>query len=183
MFHQIDEFFLNSSTGSEVSQDHPYQRSPVWSDHEVWRWEAGVHAARQKPSPGLAHGVQSQVISFLLQGGAPLLGILPGQFSLFLIKIFLQLEAILCQKGAITFSCIFFQGIVLPEAYTKPGAECIECLECGGLFSPQKFVCHSHSPQNRICHWGFDSANWRHYIQVTHLLQSPDLHGAFLHAL
>ena len=61
----------------------------------------------------------------------------------------------------------FFQGIVLPEAYTKPGAECIECLECGGLFSPQKFVCHSHSPQNRICHWGFDSANWRHYIQVT----------------
>ena len=115
MFHQIDDFFLNSSTGSEVSQDHPYQRSSVWSDHEVWRWEAGVHAARQKPSPGLAHGVQSQVISFLLQGGAPLLGILPGQFSLFLIEIFLQLEAILCQKGAITFSCIFFRALFYPK--------------------------------------------------------------------
>ena len=61
----------------------------------------------------------------------------------------------------------YCQGIVLPEAYVKPTSECIECLECGGLFCPQKFVCHTHSAKNRICHWGFDSANWRHYIQLS----------------
>ena len=34
--------------------------------------------------------------------------------------------------------------------------------------SPAKFVCHSHSKQeNRTCHWGFDSANWAAYIQVS----------------
>ena len=59
------------------------------------------------------------------------------------------------------------QGIVLPEAYTNPMAKCIECLECEGLYCPQKFVCHSHSPKNRICHWGFDSSNWRSYIQLS----------------
>ena len=50
---------------------------------------------------------------------------------------------------------------------------CVECLQCEGLFSPQKFVCHSHSPENRTCHWGFDSNNWLTYLQVTkHLLQT-----------
>ena len=43
---------------------------------------------------------------------------------------------------------------------------CVECLQCEGLFSPQKFVCHSHSPENRTCHWGFDSSNWLTYLQV-----------------
>ena len=60
------------------------------------------------------------------------------------------------------------RGIVLPEAYTNPSAKCIECLECEGLFCPAKFVCHSHgrNRENRTCHWGFDSANWRAYLHL-----------------
>ena len=41
-----------------------------------------------------------------------------------------------------------------------------QCLECEGLFCPQKFVCHSHDPKNRTCHWGFDSENWRAYLHL-----------------
>ena len=41
-----------------------------------------------------------------------------------------------------------------------------QCLECEGLFCPQKFVCHSHNPKNRTCHWGFDSDNWRSYLHL-----------------
>ena len=60
------------------------------------------------------------------------------------------------------------RGIVLPEAYTTSTALCIECLECQGLFCPQKFVCHSHgNRENRTCHWGFDSANWRSYLLLS----------------
>ena len=59
------------------------------------------------------------------------------------------------------------RGIVLPEAYTSASARCIECLECEGLFCPAKFVCHSHrNRENRTCHWGFDSANWRAYLHL-----------------
>ena len=39
-------------------------------------------------------------------------------------------------------------------------------MECEGLFCPQKFVCHSHNPKNRTCHWGFDSDNWRAYLHL-----------------
>ena len=39
-------------------------------------------------------------------------------------------------------------------------------MECEGLFCPQKFVCHSHDPKNRTCHWGFDSDNWRAYLHL-----------------
>ncbi len=60
------------------------------------------------------------------------------------------------------------RGILLPEAYTSPTARCIECLDCEGLFCPQKFVCHSHrNRENRTCHWGFDSANWRAYLLLS----------------
>ena len=60
------------------------------------------------------------------------------------------------------------RGIVLPEAYTAPTARCIECLECEGLFCPAKFVCHSHrNRENRTCHWGFDSVNWRAYLHLS----------------
>ncbi|XP_021957973.1 ski oncogene [Folsomia candida] len=42
---------------------------------------------------------------------------------------------------------------------------CIECVECHGLFSPARFVAHSHHRQEvRTCHWGFDSSKWRHYL-------------------
>jgi len=60
------------------------------------------------------------------------------------------------------------EGLVLPEAYTTPNARCIECLQCEGLFSPQKFVCHAHdNTENRTCHWGFDSNHWRTYLQLS----------------
>lgn len=57
------------------------------------------------------------------------------------------------------------KGLFNPEAYTTSSANCIQCLDCGMWLSPQKFVCHSHKAlENRTCHWGFDSANWRSYL-------------------
>ena len=59
------------------------------------------------------------------------------------------------------------KGIFGPELYTNPHAKCIACFDCNGIFSPQKFVCHSHKAlENRTCHWGFDSANWRSYLLI-----------------
>lgn len=42
----------------------------------------------------------------------------------------------------------------------------VRCSDCGLLFSPRCFVCHAHqrSREARTCHWGFDSARWRHYL-------------------
>lgn len=49
----------------------------------------------------------------------------------------------------------------------SPSARCIECIECEGLFCPQKFVCHAHrNRERRTCHWGFDSVNWRSYLML-----------------
>ncbi|CAL1544369.1 unnamed protein product [Lymnaea stagnalis] len=57
------------------------------------------------------------------------------------------------------------KGLINPDTYTTPDAKCIRCEDCYGMFSPSKFVCHSHkSLENRTCHWGFDSANWRSYL-------------------
>ena len=57
------------------------------------------------------------------------------------------------------------KGVFSPEAYTTSSALCVQCVDCGRWFSTQKFVCHSHKAlENRTCHWGFDSANWRHYL-------------------
>uniref|UniRef100_T1IV82 c-SKI SMAD4-binding domain-containing protein n=1 Tax=Strigamia maritima TaxID=126957 RepID=T1IV82_STRMM len=57
------------------------------------------------------------------------------------------------------------KGLYTPDDYSSPSALCIECLECHGHFSPQKFVCHAHKAlEKRTCHWGFDSANWRAYV-------------------
>lgn len=46
--------------------------------------------------------------------------------------------------------------------------EQIECNHCKLLFTGEKFVSHSHSIRHfrRICHWGFDSSNWRHYLHL-----------------
>lgn len=56
-------------------------------------------------------------------------------------------------------------GLYMPDLYTDLHARCIQCVECHGIFSPQKFVCHAHhQKENRTCHWGFDSLNWRAYI-------------------
>ena len=57
------------------------------------------------------------------------------------------------------------KGLFSPELYTNPNSKCIQCCDCRGVFSPQRFVCHSHKAlENRTCHWGFDSANWRAYL-------------------
>ncbi|XP_044739627.1 ski oncogene [Chrysoperla carnea] len=60
------------------------------------------------------------------------------------------------------------RGLCTPELYTSKSARCIECLDgCQGMFSPQQFVCHAHRDlENRTCHWGFDSTNWRTYLHV-----------------
>lgn len=57
------------------------------------------------------------------------------------------------------------KGLFVPELYTNPHAACIQCLDCRLMFPTQKFVVHSHKRlENRTCHWGFDSSNWRAYI-------------------
>ena len=68
------------------------------------------------------------------------------------------------------------QGLFVPQFYTQPEAPCIQCIECQLLFSPQKFVMHSHkSPDKRTCHWGFDSAKWPCYLQLARKYQgTPD---------
>ncbi|KAK1786847.1 hypothetical protein P4O66_017229, partial [Electrophorus voltai] len=61
------------------------------------------------------------------------------------------------------------QGLFLPHFYMQLDAPCIQCMECQLLFSPQNFVMHSHkSPDKRTCHWGFDSAKWPCYLQLSH---------------
>ncbi|XP_033942416.1 v-ski avian sarcoma viral oncogene homolog a isoform X2 [Pseudochaenichthys georgianus] len=57
------------------------------------------------------------------------------------------------------------KGLFVPELYTNPNAACIQCMDCRLMYPTHKFVVHSHKAQeNRTCHWGFDSANWRAYI-------------------
>ncbi|KAG5838715.1 hypothetical protein ANANG_G00226520 [Anguilla anguilla] len=57
------------------------------------------------------------------------------------------------------------KGLFVPELYTSPNAACIQCMDCRLMYPTHKFVVHSHkSLENRTCHWGFDSANWRAYI-------------------
>ncbi|XP_025837119.1 ski oncogene-like [Agrilus planipennis] len=75
-------------------------------------------------------------------------------------------------KGTLTFRVYHecfgkCRGTCVPDLYTSKAARCIECLECTGYFSPQQFVCHVHrNLENRTVHWGFDSANWRHYLNI-----------------
>ncbi|XP_037335280.1 v-ski avian sarcoma viral oncogene homolog a [Pungitius pungitius] len=57
------------------------------------------------------------------------------------------------------------KGLFVPELYSSPNAPCIQCMDCRLMYPTHKFVVHSHKAQeNRTCHWGFDSANWRAYI-------------------
>ncbi|XP_011637359.1 ski oncogene [Pogonomyrmex barbatus] len=60
------------------------------------------------------------------------------------------------------------KGIFDAKLFETDDSVCIECLECGYQFSPQRFVRHAHrSLENRTCHWGFDSANWRSYLLLS----------------
>ena len=58
-------------------------------------------------------------------------------------------------------------GTLYPALYISGQAECIQCDTCQALFSPRTFVSHGHkSEENRICHWGFNSDNWRAYLKA-----------------
>ncbi|XP_047438240.1 v-ski avian sarcoma viral oncogene homolog a [Mugil cephalus] len=60
------------------------------------------------------------------------------------------------------------KGLFVPELYTSPNAACIQCMDCRLMYPTHKFVVHSHKGQeNRTCHWGFDSANWRAYVLLS----------------
>ncbi|XP_033107695.1 ski oncogene-like [Anneissia japonica] len=60
------------------------------------------------------------------------------------------------------------KGVFFPELYNHPDAPSIECVECMNMYPPQKFIVHSHGgKENRTCHWGFDSANWRSYLMLS----------------
>nr|XP_023686171.1 ski-like protein isoform X1 [Paramormyrops kingsleyae]XP_023686172.1 ski-like protein isoform X1 [Paramormyrops kingsleyae] len=59
------------------------------------------------------------------------------------------------------------RGLFAGLLYEHPDASCIQCAQCGLLFSPCRFVMHSHRPPDRrTCHWGFDSARWPRYLQL-----------------
>lgn len=58
-------------------------------------------------------------------------------------------------------------GTFITERYTHVNAQCIQCSQCGSIFTPHQFVTHNHKGfENRLCHWGFDSAEWRTYLQL-----------------
>ncbi|CDS38331.1 ski oncolocus tag [Echinococcus multilocularis] len=60
------------------------------------------------------------------------------------------------------------RGRVYPHLYNSVTSPCIVCRTCNKLFSPQDFVGHTHSvnESDSCCHWGFDSTNWRSYLQL-----------------
>ena len=67
------------------------------------------------------------------------------------------------------YHCCFGRayGIIHPHLYINQNSQCIECENCHLLFSTQNFVVHAHrNDESRICHWGFDSSNWRLYIKL-----------------
>lgn len=62
------------------------------------------------------------------------------------------------------------EGICTPDLYNFGERACIECVECKGLYPPNKFVCHvckNKPKENRTCHWGFESNRWRSYVHVS----------------
>lgn len=60
------------------------------------------------------------------------------------------------------------KGIFDAKSFVTEDSQCIECLECRRFLSPQRFVRHTHgASENRTCHWGFDSSNWRSYLLLS----------------
>lgn len=92
-------------------------------------------------------------------------------------------------KDAITFKVVHrcfgkCEGICTPDLYTFEEPACIRCVECNGMFSPQKFVCHVHQQQeNSTLHWGFDSNNWRAYLHVAENEEDRDKYSVYLDEL
>lgn len=52
------------------------------------------------------------------------------------------------------------RGVCAPEL------NLVQCLECRALYTPRRFVCHSHGAEHRTCHWGFDSSRWRRFLLI-----------------
>lgn len=92
-------------------------------------------------------------------------------------------------KNALSFGVVHrcfgkCEGICTPELYSFKDPACIRCIECNGMFSPQKFVCHVHQRQeNRTLHWGFDSNNWRAYLQVAEDEDNREKYATYLNDL
>lgn len=59
-------------------------------------------------------------------------------------------------------------GLYYPSLLTNSQSDCIECLSCRKLLSPRRFIGHTHGPKEvNVCHWGFNSYNWRNYIRLS----------------
>lgn len=59
-------------------------------------------------------------------------------------------------------------GFFFTELYTHDNDQCISCADCEKLFSPDRFITHTHfNQENKICHWGFSRRNWRSYLLLS----------------
>lgn len=59
-------------------------------------------------------------------------------------------------------------GIYYPSLLFSSKPSCIECVSCKIMFTPRRFIGHTHGSTERdLCHWGFNSYNWRHYIKLS----------------
>lgn len=61
-----------------------------------------------------------------------------------------------------------------------PDQNLVQCLECRMLYTPRRFVCHSHGTEHRTCHWGFDSSRWRRFLLVAEEEQDKEKCTALL---
>ncbi|CAB3234394.1 unnamed protein product [Arctia plantaginis] len=61
-----------------------------------------------------------------------------------------------------------------------PDQNLVQCLECRMLYTPRRFICHSHGTEHRTCHWGFDSSRWRRFLLVAEEEQDKEKCKALL---
>lgn len=59
-------------------------------------------------------------------------------------------------------------GLYYPSLLLSSRSACIECSRCKIMLSPRRFVGHTHGQKEHdVCHWGFNSYNWRYYINLS----------------
>lgn len=59
-------------------------------------------------------------------------------------------------------------GLYYPSLLRNSGSDCIECSSCHKMLSPRRFTGHTHGAKEvNVCHWGFNSYNWRNYIKLS----------------
>lgn len=108
-----------------------------------------------------------------------------GNVKKFLIEIdkHRELACLASNASALMFSIRVYHrcigkctGLYYPAFYHNPNSQCVECVNCHCLFSPRRFIGHTHgSKESRICHWGLDSYKWRHYIRLSKTQQTNNL--------